>query len=117
MTSLLSGQQMTLQVWVGAYSCSSFGHSAWLTPSVVAAENAPRCARWTKNQIWRWAFSAVPSVHRVIDPYCRRDSHRRLSRPNKKSYTDNGDFDEMLTFPELIGSVVVAVPADYTRSI
>jgi hypothetical protein len=26
------GRQMALPVWVGAYSCLSFGHSAWLTP-------------------------------------------------------------------------------------
>jgi hypothetical protein len=32
MTTALSGQQMALSVWVGAYSCWSFGHSAWLTP-------------------------------------------------------------------------------------
>jgi Putative transposase len=32
MTTALSGQQMTLRVWVGAYSCLYFGHSAWLTP-------------------------------------------------------------------------------------
>jgi hypothetical protein len=28
----LSGQQMTLPVSVDVYSCSCFGHSAWLTP-------------------------------------------------------------------------------------
>jgi hypothetical protein len=33
MTTAVSGQQMTPPVSsVGAYSCSSFGHSAWLTP-------------------------------------------------------------------------------------
>jgi hypothetical protein len=32
MTTALSGQQTALPVWVGAYSCLSFGHSAWLTP-------------------------------------------------------------------------------------
>jgi len=32
MTTALNGQQMALRVWVGAYSCLSFGHSAWLTP-------------------------------------------------------------------------------------
>src|SRR5262249_29785762 len=30
MTTALSGQQMTLPISVGVYSCSSFGHSAWL---------------------------------------------------------------------------------------
>ena len=32
MTTDLSGQQMALPVWVGAYSYSSFDHYAWLTP-------------------------------------------------------------------------------------
>jgi hypothetical protein len=32
MTTALSGQQMTLPVWVGAYSCLSFDHYAWLSP-------------------------------------------------------------------------------------
>jgi hypothetical protein len=40
MTTALSGQQMTLPVSVGVYSCSSFGDSAWLNarsglPSMV----------------------------------------------------------------------------------
>jgi hypothetical protein len=29
MTTALSGQQMALPVWVGAYSCLSFGHELW----------------------------------------------------------------------------------------
>jgi hypothetical protein len=32
MPTAVSGQQMTLPVSVGAASCLSFGHSAWLTP-------------------------------------------------------------------------------------
>ena len=32
MTPAVSGQQMTPPVSAGAYSCLSFGHSAWLTP-------------------------------------------------------------------------------------
>jgi hypothetical protein len=28
----LSGQQSVLLVWAGAFSCWSFGHSAWHTP-------------------------------------------------------------------------------------
>jgi hypothetical protein len=32
MTTDLSGQQMALPVWVGAYSYLSFDHYAWLTP-------------------------------------------------------------------------------------
>jgi len=33
MTTAVSGQQLNPPVSVGAYSCLSFGHSAWLTPS------------------------------------------------------------------------------------
>jgi hypothetical protein len=46
---------MTLQVSVGVFSCSSFGHSAWFTPRSVG-ENA-RAAREEREPGLVIAFS------------------------------------------------------------
>jgi hypothetical protein len=32
MTTAVSGRQVTLPVWADVYSCTSFGHFAWLNP-------------------------------------------------------------------------------------
>ena len=48
MPTAVSGQQVTLPVSVDAYSCLSYGHSAWLHSLVMAGENAPCCARRTR---------------------------------------------------------------------
>jgi hypothetical protein len=49
MTTALSGQQMALPVWVGAHSCLSFGHSAWLTP-------------------WLWHVKTLCAAHEGQEP-------------------------------------------------
>jgi hypothetical protein len=49
MTTALSGQQMTLPVSVGVYSCSFFGHSAWLTP-------------------WQWQVKMLRAAHEEREP-------------------------------------------------
>jgi hypothetical protein len=49
MPTAVTGQQVTLPVSVDAYSCLSFGHSAWLTPC-GSIENAPCCARMAKTR-------------------------------------------------------------------
>ena len=70
---------------------------------VVPDENAPRGARWTKNQIWWRAFSEECAdallkppcllCTAFIDPYYGRDSHRRPGNEIKP-------FEEMLTISE-----------------
>jgi len=41
---------VTRPVWIGDYACLSFGHSAWLTHSLImAGENDPCCARKTRT--------------------------------------------------------------------
>jgi len=56
MTRALSGQQMTLPVSVGVFSCLSFGHSAWFTPRSGRRKCSVRRAKNENQGLW-YAFS------------------------------------------------------------
>jgi hypothetical protein len=107
MTTVLSGQHTTLPVYGGAYSCLYFGHYAWLTPFGMADENAP-CGGLPTRCV---------SSSRKADPAPRW----RPIRPNNKflvrAVGDKGPGGNAHNFVELISSVVVVVPSDYTRYI
>src|SRR5262249_57002432 len=56
MTTALSRQQMTLPVSDGVFSCSSFGHSAWLTPRSGRGKTSLRRTD-NQNQGFSYSFS------------------------------------------------------------
>jgi hypothetical protein len=85
---------MASPIWGGAYSSLFLGHSAWLIPFVLVGEIRPRAAG---REAGRAEFTPPCSY-----PTCAIRSGKLFLRKRSR-------------FLELIGSLVVAVPADYTR--
>jgi hypothetical protein len=85
---------MASPIWGGAYSSLFLGHSAWLIPFVMVGEIRP--VRQDGKQGER-------NLRRPCSyPTCAIRSGKLFLRKRSR-------------FLELIGSLVVAVPADYTR--
>jgi hypothetical protein len=128
MSTALSVQQMNLPVWVGVHSGLSLGHFAWLTPWQLRV----KCFAWSAkddNQRSRHTFSEerVDAPLKPVGLLCaaffnplgRYRPRWQPTRPKTNSCTGSGDkgpSEECSQFLELIGAIVAAAPADYTRN-
>ena len=122
MTKALSGQQMTLPVSVGVYSCSSFGHSAWLTPVVACEKKAPCDARRTRIRACdthsltsepthsrRTVEALWPALHPIHEVDAVLAGGRATPTTNScAGNRDKAPRRKCSQFPELISSAAVA---------
>ena len=125
MSIVLSGEQMTLPVWIGAFSCLSLDYSARLTPWSWQVQSSVRYTT-DENQNWGGALSEE-RTDTLLKPVACCAPRSSIHKADAALAGGRAVLTTILVlavdsprrkcseFLDLIGSIVVAVPANKCR--